>query len=91
MHSLWEVNIMINEYVSDLASQMGMKLSKVSLTGGLSVACVDFRLEIASKSHVVCTLIHQSELDCIEKGMCSGFLELKIRTALERLKIQLEP
>ena len=82
---------MITEYVSDIASQMGMKLSKVSVSGGLSAACLDYRLEIASQRHVVSTMIHQSELDSIEKGLSSGFLELKIRTALERLKMQLEP
>ncbi len=82
---------MIKDYVSDLASQMGIKLTKVSLSGGLAVACVDYRLEIASKSHVVSAMIHQSELDSIEKGVCSGFLELKIRAALERLSMQLAP
>ncbi len=82
---------MFTEYVSDIAAQMGMKLKKVSISGGLNAACVDYRLEIASKSHVVSTMIHQSELDSIEKGSSSGFLELKIRTALERLKMLLEP
>lgn len=82
---------MITEYVSDIAAQMGIKLNKVSLSGGRSAACVDHRLEIASKSHVVSTMIHQSELESVEKGSSSGFLELKIRTALERLKMQMEP
>jgi hypothetical protein len=82
---------MIEEYVSDLARQMRMNLTKVSLTGGLVVACQDYRLEIASKSHVVSTLINQSELDSIENGSSSGFLELKVRAALERLKMLLEP
>lgn len=82
---------MIREYVSQLAADMGMKISRVSVSGGPGVACVDYRLEIASKSHVVSTLIHQSELDSVEKGLGSGFLELKIRSALERLKMQLQP
>lgn len=82
---------MIKEYVSDLANQIGIKLTKVSITGGLTVACEDYRLEIASKSHVVNTMIHKSELDSIEKGSCSGFLELKIRAALDRLSMQLTP
>lgn len=82
---------MITEYVADIAAQMGIALNKVSISGGPRAACVDHRLEIASRSHVVSTLIHQSELESIEKGSSSGFLELKIRTALERLKMQLEP
>ncbi len=44
---------MINEYVSDIANQMGVKLAKVSLTGGPTVACIDYRLEIESKNHLV--------------------------------------
>lgn len=82
---------MIKEYVSDLAAQTGLKLLRVTVSGGPRVSCVDYRLEIASKSHVVTTMIHQSELDSLESGANSGFLELKIRTALERLKMQMEP
>jgi len=80
----------IKEYVSDIASQMGIKLSKVSLTGGLDVACHDYRLLIASKNHEVSTLLNQAELDSLQKHSSSGFLELKIKTALERLKIMLQ-
>jgi hypothetical protein len=82
---------MIKAYVADLAAQMGIRLSKVALEGGLEVACIDYRLEITSKSHVVSTLIRQSELDSLGGGAVSGFLELKIRTALERLKMLLAP
>jgi hypothetical protein len=82
---------MIKDYVADMASQMGIEVTHVSLAGGLKVACVDYRLEIYSKSHVVSTLIHMSELETIKNRSSSGFLELKIRTALERLKLILEP
>lgn len=82
---------MIQEYVSDLASQMGINITKVSISGGPMVSCVDYRLEIYSKSHAVNTLIHQTDLDSIAKGLCSGFLELKIRAALDRLHMQMIP
>jgi hypothetical protein len=82
---------MIKEYVNDLASQMGIKLSKVSLAGGLEAACIDYLLEIKSKSHAVSILIRKSELDSLRNGSVSGFLELKIRTALERLEMMLAP
>jgi hypothetical protein len=82
---------MIKAYVSDLAAQMGLKLHKVLISGGPLAACIDYRLEITSHTHVVSTMIHRSELDSIERGSCSGFLELKVRTALERLKMQMEP
>jgi len=82
---------MIKEYVFDLASQMGMKITKVSLSGGPESACLDYRLDIASQSHVASTLIHQSEVDSLQNRSCSAFLELKIKATLERLKLQLEP
>lgn len=82
---------MIEEYVTDIATLMGLKLTKVSITGGLDVACLDYRLEIASKSHVVSTLINQSELDSIKNASSSGLLKLKVKAALERLKMLLEP
>jgi len=82
---------MIKAYVTDLAAQMGITLSKVGLEGGLEAACIDYRLEIKSKSHVVSTFIRQSELDSLSTGSVSGFLELKIRTALERLRMMLAP
>lgn len=80
---------MIDKYVSGLAKQKGIKLANVSITGGPAVACVDYRLEISSKSHLVHIMIHQSELDSIENDSCSGFLELKIGAALDRLNMQL--
>lgn len=82
---------MIQDYVSDLANQMGIKITKVSITGGPTVSCVDYRLEISSKSHVVNTFIHETDLESINSGSCSGFVELKIRAALDRLRIQMAP
>ena len=82
---------MIKEYVAEMASQMGVDVTHIALTGGLKVACVDYRLEIYSKSHVVSTLLHMSELESIKNRSNSGFLELKIRSSLERLKLILEP
>lgn len=81
---------MIQEYVSDIASQMGVKLSNVSLSE-LSAVSSDYLLGIESKGHVVSTLIHQSELDDLQQSSCSGFLELRIKAALERLKTKHEP
>lgn len=82
---------MIKAYVTDIASHMGMNLSKVSLTGGLAVACSDYLLEIVSKGHMVRTLIHQSEIDSLQNCSPSGFLELRIKAALERLMMLQEP
>lgn len=83
--------IMVNKFVNDIASQLGMKISKVSVSGGLDVDCRDFLLEIESNGHKVKTTINQSEIESIKHYGSSGFLDMKIKTALERLKIQLEP
>jgi len=80
---------MIKKYVTDLASQMGVKLSKITLTEGMPLGCLDAHvLEIASGEHVAGVLIHQSELEDIQN---SYLLELKIKSALERLKALTAP
>jgi hypothetical protein len=80
---------MIKEYVVDLASQMGITPSRVILTEGKSLGCLDAHvLEIASGEHVVGVLIHQSELEDMQNNY---LLELKITSALERLKILTAP
>ena len=81
-----ELNPVIKEYVSAIAVQMGLEISKASFIGGLQAACVDYRLEIASKSHLVSTLINKLELEIIESGSMSGYLEHKVVSALEQLK-----
>jgi hypothetical protein len=80
---------MIEDYVVDLASQMGIKLSSVTLTEGKALGCLDaHQLDIAFEEHVVGVLIHQSELNDIQN---SYLLELKIKSALERLKVLTAP
>lgn len=83
---------MITEYVTDMASQMNIKLSKVVLTEGKSLGCLDAHLlSICSGSKLVSEFIHQSELDNLLKGSATELLELKTRASLERLKMQLVP
>jgi len=78
---------MINKFVNDLATHSGVKISKVTLNGGSDVACQDYILGISSKGHSVKTIVNQLELEGLQKCSPSGFLEMKIKTALERLKI----
>ncbi len=85
-----ELSPMIRGYVSEIAEQLGIEITGVAFAGGPSVACVDYRLEISSHTFVVSVMINKSELEVIEKGLNSGFLELKIRTALEKLKMKSE-
>ena len=83
---------MIQEFTTDLAAQMGIQLSRVSVVEGRQVGCLDvYLLSLAADDHLVSTLIYQSELDHLQNGSDTGQLETKIRSALERLRIQMEP
>ena len=83
---------MITKYVSDIAAQMGMKLSKVSLVDGRPLGCLDvYLLNMSAKERIVSALIFQADLENLEKGISSDRLEVRMRAALQRLKRLLEP
>ena len=83
---------MIQEYAVDIAAQMGIQLSRVSVVEGRPIGCLDvYLLSLAADDHLVSTLVHQSELDHVQNGSDCGHLEAKIRSALERLQMLLEP
>lgn len=83
---------MITEYVTDLAGQMSIPLTRVSTVEGSKVGCLDVHLlNMSSKGKTVSALVYKSELDEIQNGIQSERLELKVRSALGRLKIMLEP
>jgi hypothetical protein len=83
---------MVQEYVTDLALQIGIKELKVSVVEGESVGCIDsYLLNISSNGFIVSALVYQSEMDDLDKGLQGERLEIKIRSALSRLKMLLEP
>jgi hypothetical protein len=83
---------MIEEYVTDIASQLGLKLTKVVLSSGKTLGCFDaYLLSMCSKGKLVSEFIHQSDLDRLKNGFGTEMLELKVRASLERLKILLAP
>lgn len=84
---------MIREYTVNLAAQMGIKLSRVSIVEGRKVGCLDVHLlKLAADGQRVSTLVYQSELDGLHSGSsCCERLELKIRSALSRLQLLLAP
>jgi len=83
---------MIHEYASDLAAQAGIKLSRVAVIEGRRVGCLDVHLlHLAADRKLVSALVYQSELDELQNGSHCERLELKIRAALSRLQILLEP
>jgi len=83
---------MIREYVIDLAVHMGIQLPRESERDGRSVGCLDaYLLDQGSKDQLVSALLHQSELNDLQNGFDSNRLELKIRAALLRLQMVMEP
>jgi hypothetical protein len=83
---------MIEEYVTDLAKQMGISLSRVSTVEGSKVGCLDMHLlNMSSKGKTVSALIFKSELDELVNGKQDDRLELKVRSALGRLILSIEP
>lgn len=82
---------MIKKYVSDLATQMGMKPPGVSLVEGQSLGCVDIHMvNISTKGRIVGALIFREDFDNLVSGVGSDRLEIRIRSSLSRLQILLE-
>jgi hypothetical protein len=82
---------MIEKYVSDIANQMGIKLSKVSLVEGKSAGCIDvYSLMISSSGCNVSTTIYQTDLEHLNKGVESDRLEARVQHTLSRLQLMIE-
>ena len=83
---------MIKEFVSDLAAQMGMQLFQVTVDCGSNAFCTDACvLDIESGGRLASVLVYKADLDALSNGFhCEG-LEIKIRSALSRLQMMLEP
>ena len=83
---------MIQEYADDLAAQMGIKISRVSVVDGKLLGCRDSNLlQLYSDDHMESALIYRLELEDLQNGVSRPRLEARIRAALSRLKIKLEP
>lgn len=82
---------MITKYISELARQMGIELSEVSLVNGNTFGCVDAHLlDISSEEDLVSILIFQYELIHLDNGATCSMLEVKIKNALSRLQEKIE-
>jgi hypothetical protein len=83
---------MIKESVTDIANQAGMSLSMISVIEGQTIGFLDVHfLHIATKGHTVSTLVYESELNNLNNSLPCERLETKIRSALSRLRLLLEP
>jgi hypothetical protein len=84
--------MLINDYAADLAAQMGLKLSKVSIEDGLEADCKDaFLMELVSGKKHVNALVYRSDLDELKHSKHCDRLEVRLRTALARLQLLLAP
>lgn len=82
---------MIQEYVTDIAAQMGIRLSRITIVEGRDVGCLSVHLlHIFSSDQLVSALVHQSELDNLLNNSGCERLERKIRSALMRLQMNPE-
>ena len=60
---------MIQEYAADLAAQMGIKLSRVSVVDGKLLGCRDSNLlQLYSGDNMESALIYQQELGDLQNG-----------------------
>jgi len=78
---------LIQKYVYDIAAQMKIQLSQVSVIEGRNVGCLDVHLlNITSGGRLVSVLVYQSELDKLQIGESCERLESRIRSALSGLQ-----
>jgi translation initiation factor 6 (eIF-6) len=79
---------LIQKYVYDIAAQMKIQLSQVSVIEGRNVGCLDVHLlNVTSNGHLVSVLVYQSELDKLQIGDRCERLESRIRSALSGLQV----
>lgn len=83
---------MIQEYVADLAAQMGLHETSVTVVDGSIAGVVDTHLlKLKSHNHLVNALLYQADIDSLINGNTSDRLEVRIRSALSRLQIMQTP
>jgi len=83
---------LIQKYVQDIAAQMKIQVSQVSIIEGRNVGCLDVHLlNVTSGDRLVSVLVYQSELDKLQIGANCERLESRIRSALSGLQALSEP
>ena len=83
---------MIRDYVSDIATQMGINLHHVSLEGCQPLQCLDVQLlKLSSKGHKVNALVFNADIENMQKGIFCDSLEVRLRGALSRLHMMIQP
>lgn len=78
---------MIRDYVADIASQMEVQLSNVTLKEGRQFDCFDaHELNLEADGKMISVLLYQSELDQLQSNIVSVWLEQRIRSVLSKLQ-----
>jgi hypothetical protein len=77
---------MIQSFVFDIAAQMGVELSTVSLTDGRSFGCVDtYLLNMTASGKTIGAILYKADIEKFKSGAGRDFLEVRIRSTLSRL------
>lgn len=83
---------MVKVFAEDVAMQMGIELSQVTVVKGRSVDSLDtYLLRLVSGNREANTVMYQSEFDDLIDGQDYDRMELKLRFALSRLELLLRP
>jgi hypothetical protein len=81
----------IEAFASDIARQMKMTLSDITLTDGLGFGCLDCCiLDMTERGKTVGTLIYKNDIEKLDNSKDSARLEVRIRASLCRLQTMLE-
>ena len=82
---------MIQKYVADLAAKNGISELRVSHENGVRLGCKGMHLvNLGSNGKYVSALVSQSDIFGLQNGSECVQLNMKIQTALDRLKLLLE-
>ncbi len=82
---------MVEKLSKDIAKEIGVDITSVSMFDGHQVGCLDvFLLQLYAQGYSVNALVHQHELDLLDEGGTCDKLNFKIRAALTRLKSMVE-
>jgi hypothetical protein len=83
---------MVKAFVNDIAHQMGLKLSDIQMVEGDRIGCNDANLlHMFSDGHMVSAVIYLTEYVEVIAGLPCEPLELRVMSAMSRLKMMLEP
>lgn len=83
---------MLQAYAADIAAQMGIMLTDITVVEGERVGCADVMLlHLGIKGFRSSSLVYQTDVVALQKGGECDRLETRIRSALQRLQLMVAP